>query len=85
MFRRVLKDGARQDGGVTANVVWYAVKRYAKRAGVRNLAPQIFVAAARASATNVVANSNRPNFYSATPLCKQRNGTSEANRSFQMR
>jgi site-specific recombinase XerD len=39
VFRRVLKNGARQDGGVTANVVWYAVKRCAKRAGIQNLAP----------------------------------------------
>jgi site-specific recombinase XerD len=38
VFRRVLKNGARQDGGVTANVVWYAVKRCAKRAGIENLA-----------------------------------------------
>jgi integrase len=35
VFRRVLKNGARQDGGV----VWYAVKRCAKRAGIENLAP----------------------------------------------
>jgi integrase len=39
VFRRVLKNGARQDAGVTANVVWYAVKRCAKRAGIDNLAP----------------------------------------------
>jgi integrase len=39
VFRRVLKNGARQCGGVTANVVWYAVKRCAKRAGIENLAP----------------------------------------------
>jgi integrase len=39
VFRRVLKNGARQDAGVTANVVWYAVKRCAKRAGIGNLAP----------------------------------------------
>jgi integrase len=39
VFRRVLKNGARQDAGVTANVVWYAVKRCAKQAGVGNLAP----------------------------------------------
>jgi len=38
VFRRVLKNGARQDAGVTANVAWYAVKRCAKRAGVGNLA-----------------------------------------------
>ncbi len=39
VFRRVLKNGERQDAGVTANVVWYAVKRCAKRAGIENLAP----------------------------------------------
>jgi site-specific recombinase XerD len=39
VFRRVLKNGARQDAGVTANVVWYAVKRCAKQAGIGNLAP----------------------------------------------
>jgi len=39
VFRRVLKEGTRQDAGVTANVVWYAVKRCAKRAGINNLAP----------------------------------------------
>lgn len=39
VFRRVLKNGARQGAGVTANVVWYAIKRCAKRAGIKNLAP----------------------------------------------
>src|SRR5208337_912746 len=44
VFRRVLKNGAlkngtRRDAGVTANVVWYAVKRCAKRAGIDHLAP----------------------------------------------
>jgi integrase len=39
LFRRVLKNGSRQDAGVTANVVWYAVKRCAKHAGIDHLAP----------------------------------------------
>jgi site-specific recombinase XerD len=39
VFRRVLKNGARQDAGVTPNVVWYAVKRCAHRVGISNLAP----------------------------------------------
>src|SRR5271169_467479 len=39
MFRHVLKNGTRRDAGVTANVVWYAVKRCAKRAGIDHLAP----------------------------------------------
>lgn len=39
VFRRVSKEGKRQDAGVTANVVWYAVKRCASQAGIANLAP----------------------------------------------
>ena len=39
VFRRVLRNGARQGTGVTDNVVWYAVKRCAKEAGIENLAP----------------------------------------------
>jgi len=39
VFRRVLKGGKRQEAGVTANVVWYAVKRCASQAGIANLAP----------------------------------------------
>jgi integrase len=39
IFRRVSKNGARQDAGVTSDVVWYAVKRYGKRIGVAGLAP----------------------------------------------
>jgi len=39
VFRRVSKSGARQDAGVTTDVVWYAVKRYAKRVGFDSLAP----------------------------------------------
>jgi site-specific recombinase XerD len=39
VFRRVLKGGMRQEAGVTANVVWYAVKRCARQAGINNLAP----------------------------------------------
>src|SRR5215469_14516459 len=39
VFRRVSKKGKRQEAGVTANVVWYAVKRCARQAGIANLAP----------------------------------------------
>lgn len=39
VFRRVSKAGKRQESGVTANVVWYAVKRCAQQAGIPNLAP----------------------------------------------
>jgi integrase len=39
VFRRVLKGGILQGAGVTANVVWYAVKRCAEQAGINNLAP----------------------------------------------
>jgi len=39
VFRRVSKVGKRQEAGVTANVIWYAVKRCARQAGIANLAP----------------------------------------------
>jgi integrase len=39
VFRMVLKGGKRQEAGVTANIVWYAVKRCARQAGIANLAP----------------------------------------------
>jgi integrase len=39
VFRRVSKNGTRQDEGVKTDVVWNAVKRYAKRIGVDHLAP----------------------------------------------
>ena len=39
VFRRVSKVGKRQEAGVTANVVWYAVNRCARQAGIANLAP----------------------------------------------
>src|SRR5260370_7089364 len=35
VFRRVLKGEKRQEAGVTANVVWYAVKRWPNRPGLR--------------------------------------------------
>ena len=39
VFRRVSKNGTRQNDGVKTDVVWYAVKRYAKRIGLDYLAP----------------------------------------------
>jgi integrase len=39
VFRRVSKNGTRQDAGVATDVVWYAVKRYAKQIGFDHLAP----------------------------------------------
>jgi integrase len=39
VFRQVLKGGMVQPSGVTANVVWYAVKWCAGQAGIGNLAP----------------------------------------------
>jgi hypothetical protein len=34
VFRRVSKKGTRNDASVTADVVWYAVKRYARQIGL---------------------------------------------------
>jgi integrase len=39
IFRTVSKQGKRQEAGVTANVVWYVIKRCARHAGIANLAP----------------------------------------------
>jgi integrase len=39
LFRQILKGEMLQASGVTANVVWYAVKRCAEQAGINNLAP----------------------------------------------
>jgi hypothetical protein len=39
VFRQVFKGGVIQRSGVTANVVWYAVKRCAGQVGISNLAP----------------------------------------------
>jgi hypothetical protein len=94
VFRRVLKGGMRQEAGVTASVVWYAVKRCASQAGIANLAPHdlrryaacgIAAALAPGSAMVVEANWNRFSFCLATFLCKQRRGTLDANRSCKMR
>jgi integrase len=40
VFRRVSKNGTRQDEGVTTDLVCYAVKQYAKRIGIEHLAPR---------------------------------------------
>jgi hypothetical protein len=39
VFRRVSKNGTQQDEGVTTDVVWYALERYAKQIGIDHLAP----------------------------------------------
>jgi hypothetical protein len=61
----------REDASGTANVVWYAVKRCAKQAGINNLDPTIFVAVVPASAIAMEANSNGFSVCLATPQCKR--------------
>jgi integrase len=39
VFRRVLKGGILEGTGVGVNIVWYAVKRCVRQAGISNLAP----------------------------------------------
>jgi integrase len=39
VFRRVSRHGAGLNAGVTTDVVWYAVRRYAKKIGIDYLAP----------------------------------------------
>jgi hypothetical protein len=54
--------GLQQDARGTSDVVWYAMKRYAKRIGIDHLAPTILVAPAPASAMRPEGNSNRFSF-----------------------
>jgi len=83
VFRRVSKNGTRQDEEVTTDVVWYAVKRYAKRIGIDHLAPHVFAALAPVSAMRPVANSNRFSLSLVTLRCKRPNGTSDAGRTLE--
>jgi site-specific recombinase XerD len=63
VFTRVSKNGAPQDAGVTSDVVWYAVKQYAKRIGVdRSLAPRSSSHPAPASVMVLEGNSIRFSF-----------------------
>jgi integrase len=39
VFKLVSKSGVRQDAGVTTDVVWYGVKRNARRIGFEHLEP----------------------------------------------
>src|ERR1700693_2081349 len=62
VFRRVSKVGKRQETGVTANVVWYSVKRCARQAGIANLAPHDLRRTCADCAMIAAANSNRFGF-----------------------
>jgi hypothetical protein len=76
-----------QPSGVTANVVWYTVKRCEGQAGINNLAPHdhtTFAALAPACATVQEVNWNRFGFCLATLLFKQLSATSGANKNFRM-
>jgi hypothetical protein len=67
-------------------VVWYAVKRCAKRAGIENLAPHdLRRSAARAFAVAAEANSNRSSFCLTTVPCKRLNAISDASRTSKKR
>ena len=70
---------------MTANVVWYAVKRCAERAGINDLAPHDLRRTCARQCHGCGGELEQISFSSATPLCKPRTGTSEANRSFKMR
>jgi integrase len=85
LFRRVLKNGARQDAGVTANVVWYAVKRCAKRAGIENLAPHDLRRSCVRLCHGCGGELEQIQFLLATLPCKRRNGTSDASRTSKKR
>ena len=79
VFRRVLKGGILQGTGVTANVVCYAVKRCAGQAGINNLAPHDFRRTCARLCHGCGGELEQIQFLLGPPLCKQRNGISEAN------
>ena len=74
-FRRVVRG---QDAGVTTDMVWFAVKRYAKWVGFDHLAPQIFDSLALASAMPREASLSRFSFSLVMRRCKRPNGISDA-------
>jgi hypothetical protein len=82
VLRQFLKGGILQSPGVTANVVWYAVKQCAGQAGINNLTPHDLRRTLRRLCRGSGTNWNRFSFCLATHLCRLRNGTLEANRNF---
>jgi integrase len=80
LFRRTLRNGVRQDVGVTSSVVWNIVKRCAKLAGIENLPPHDLRRSC-AFATRLAVNSIRYGFYSVMRRCSPQSGTSGASRS----
>ena len=84
VFRRVLKGGTRQEAGVTANVVWYAVKRCASQAGIANLAPHDLRRTCARLCHGCGGELEQIQFLLGHASVQQRNGASAANRSFKM-
>jgi hypothetical protein len=66
---------------VTANVVWYAVKRCAQQAGIANLAPHDLRRTCARLCHDCSGDSNRFVFSLGTPPFRQRSDTSGANRN----
>ena len=85
MFRRVSKKGIRQDEGVTTDVVWYAVKRYAKRIGIDHLAPYDLRGTCGRLCHEAGGDSNRFSFSLVTRRCKRPNATSDVGRTSEKR
>ena len=85
VFRRVSKKGIRQDEGVTTDVVWYAVKRYAKRVGIDHLAPYDLRGTCGRPCHEAGGDSNRFSFSLVTRRCKRPNATSDAGRTSEKR
>jgi hypothetical protein len=66
---------------VKLDIVWRAVKRWARRAGIENLTPHDLRAVAPASAMAQEASSNSFSFSLVTRRCERPNDTSGASKS----
>jgi hypothetical protein len=81
VFRRVSKLGKRQETGATANVVWYAVKRCAREAGIVNLAPHDLRRTCARLCHDCSGGLEQIRFLLGTLPSRQRSDTSGANRN----
>jgi len=85
VFRRVSKMGRRQQAGVTANVVWYAVKRCARQAGISHLAPHDLRRTCARLCHDCSGELEQIRFLLAMLRCRQRSDISTVNRNWEMR
>jgi integrase len=85
VFRRSSKGGSRQDIGVTTDVVWCAVKPYAKQVGFDHLAPHDLRRTCARLCHTAGGELEQIQFLLGMHRCKRPNGTSDADRTSEKR